>query len=76
MGKLHMEVLSHAEMEKIHSKTLQILEKVGFQVLDSECRALLARAGAKIDRASDTVHLPPQLVKLKRLPTAFTSAVM
>ena len=63
MGKLQLEVLSHAEMEKIHAQTLQILEKVGFRVLDGECQALLERAGAKIDRASDTVYLPPELVE-------------
>jgi trimethylamine---corrinoid protein Co-methyltransferase len=63
MSMLKLEVLSQAEIETIHAQTLQILDKVGFRVLDGDCRALLARAGARIDRASDTVHLPPQLVE-------------
>ena len=73
MGKLQLSVLSDAEIEKIHAQTLQVLEKVGFRVLDGECRALLARAGAKIDRANDNVYLPPRLVTeaLAEAPATF-----
>ena len=73
MGKLQMQVLSEAEIEKIHAQTLQVLDKVGFRVLDGECRALLARAGATIDRANDTVHLPAPLVEeaLAEAPATF-----
>lgn len=63
MGKLSLEVLSKVELEKIHQRSLDILEKTGIVVQDHECRQILAKAGAKIDNGSDRVHLPSEMVK-------------
>lgn len=63
MGRLLLEVLSHAEIEKIHERTLDVLEKVGVRVADHECRQILARSGARVVEACDMVYLPRQLVK-------------
>ena len=61
MGTLRLAVLSQDEFEKIHQQSLKILERVGVQVQDSECRDILAKAGAKVDVASDRVYLPSEL---------------
>ena len=73
MGKLQLEVLSQAEIEKVHQWSLDVLEKTGVCVLDAECRQVLARAGATVDDGSDTVHLPRRLVEeaLAQAPSVF-----
>lgn len=73
MKKLRLEVLSRAEIEKIHERSLQILEKVGVRVADAECRHVLARAGAKVDDATHNVSIPRRLVEeaLALTPSVF-----
>ena len=67
------EVLSQHEIDTIHDQSLRILEEAGVRVLDAECRALLSKAGATIEPASDTVSIPRQLVKecLETTPSSF-----
>ena len=62
MGRLKLEVLSGVEIEKIHQRSLDILEKTGIVVHDDECRQVLAKAGAKVDTGSDRVYLPGKMV--------------
>jgi trimethylamine--corrinoid protein Co-methyltransferase len=63
MSRLKLTVLSPAEIARIHRRSLQVLEKVGFKVQDGECRQTLARAGARVDNADDRVFLPAGLVE-------------
>ena len=46
-------VLNPSEIETIHTQSLTILERAGVRVLDTECRKLLLKAGAKIDSDDD-----------------------
>jgi trimethylamine--corrinoid protein Co-methyltransferase len=67
-----LRVLSDAEMETIHRKSLEILEQCGILVEDAACRAVLVKAGARAD-ATDRVRLPRQLVEEARatVPSEF-----
>jgi trimethylamine--corrinoid protein Co-methyltransferase len=73
MGKLRLEVLSEADIQKFHERTLDVLEKVGVRVLDGECQQVLVRAGAKANEANGIVCLAPGLVEeaLAQAPSTF-----
>jgi len=54
-------VLSDDQIEQIVLGALELLERTGTRVHLDEAKALLAKAGAKVD--GDIVHIPPGLVK-------------
>ncbi|MBL8057547.1 MAG: trimethylamine methyltransferase family protein, partial [Anaerolineales bacterium] len=54
--------LSEAAVQRIHEGALSILERTGVEIFDSECRSILAAAGARVDAARDRVYLPRQMV--------------
>jgi len=56
-------VLDQSEMERIHARSLQILETAGVCVRDRECREILVRSGAKTDPDGERVYLPGRLVE-------------
>ena len=66
-------VLNQNDMEKIHDRSLTILEKAGMRVRDAECRDLLLKAGAKSDSGDEKVRIPRQLVEecLRVAPSRF-----
>ena len=47
MSKMLLRVLSDAEIETLHEKTLEVLETVGAKVAHDEALARLSRAGAR-----------------------------
>ncbi|HEX6387588.1 MAG TPA: trimethylamine methyltransferase family protein [Anaerolineae bacterium] len=55
--------LDDAGVQRIHQAALQVLERTGVQVVESECRYILAQAGARIDEARDRVYFPRKLVE-------------
>ena len=63
MGNLRITTLEPAEIETIHARALDILERVGVRVADPECRQILERAGGRIVGAGETVCLPRQLIQ-------------
>ena len=63
MARMMLSVLSDAEIEKLHEKTLEVLETVGIRITHDEAIAKLRRAGARVDEASCTVKFPRELVK-------------
>lgn len=63
MGRLSLHVLSEVEIERIHQRSLDVLEQAGVRVLDAECQRVLTSAGARLDEASDIVRIPRQLVE-------------
>ena len=71
MAELRLEVLDEGEIDKIHRRSLDVLETVGFRVLDEEWRQHMARAGARVEEHSATVHMPRQLVEeaLRQAPS-------
>ena len=54
--------LSDAEQQLIIDEALAMLERVGMRMKDSRALDELAAAGAKVDRESGIVRLPPALV--------------
>jgi trimethylamine--corrinoid protein Co-methyltransferase len=63
MSKLVCQVLNEAEMERVHQRSLDVLEQVGVRVGDAECRQILVDAGARLDGVGETVYLPRELVQ-------------
>lgn len=55
--------LTEAGVQRIHEAALSVLERTGVQVLESECRHILAAAGARVDKSHDRVFLSRQMVE-------------
>ena len=55
--------LTEAEVQRLHAAALTVLERTGVEVAESECRAILAAAGAQVDAARDRVFLPRAMVE-------------
>ncbi len=66
--------LTRGELEKIYQASLRILDEVGMVIDHKGAQDLLAGAGARVDRETNRVHLPPDLVDAKRalIPKRFT----
>lgn len=67
--------LSTADIEKIHTTSLQVFEEVGVQVNYPEALDNFAAAGAEIDSATNVVRMKPQLVE-KILSTAPANIIL
>jgi trimethylamine--corrinoid protein Co-methyltransferase len=69
-----MELLSADQIEAIHEASLHILETFGIELMSASALDLFARAGAKVDRTTQTVFLDRGLVAeaLKTAPASFT----
>jgi trimethylamine---corrinoid protein Co-methyltransferase len=55
--------LSEAEVQRIHEAALTVLERTGVEVLESECRHILAEAGARVDETRNRVFIPRRMVE-------------
>ena len=68
-----MEVLSADQIEAIHRTSLDILERLGIEVMSPRALDVLATAGAEVDRAARTVRLDRGLVEsaLSSAPACF-----
>jgi len=69
-----LEVLSHAEVERIHAASMEILEEVGIKVNYKKARDLFREAGATIDEEAMTVKLPEALIRraVDQVPKGFS----
>ncbi|UCB44810.1 MAG: trimethylamine methyltransferase family protein [Spirochaetota bacterium] len=65
--------LKKANVEKIHSLSLKILNDVGIEVESKEARTILKNAGARISPEEKRVYIPASLVEdaLKKAPSSF-----
>ena len=65
---------SEAQIEPLRDATLRLLERTGVRYASPKALAILARAGAKVDEASELVRLPRELVEetLALAPRTFT----
>jgi trimethylamine---corrinoid protein Co-methyltransferase len=72
--KTLLQVLSPAERDEVHERSLRILAGTGMRVDSAEGRRLLAAAGARVDEGSRVVRFPPELVdeSLHLAPRTFT----
>lgn len=68
-----MALLSADQVEAIHAASLTILEEFGIEVMSPRALELFARAGAKVDRAAQTVFPDRDLLAeaLRTAPSAF-----
>ncbi len=55
--------LSDEDVLRIHKAALAVLARTGIEVVDSECRQILEKAGARVDPNADRVYFPPELVE-------------
>jgi trimethylamine--corrinoid protein Co-methyltransferase len=55
--------LKDGDVERIHRASLEVLERIGIEVLPSECRDIFRKAGARIDEASNRVFIPAAMVE-------------
>ena len=71
---LKLEVLNQIEIEKIHETTLELLYEVGIKVESNEALELFEMNGAKVDKTTNFVHIPENLVvdSLKKVPKSFS----
>jgi len=69
-----IELLSADQVETIHQTSLKVLAEIGMKILDRPARERLARAGATVDHASQTVRYDPAMVEelMALVPPSFT----
>ena len=67
-------LLTQEQVEKIHSASLEILEKVGMLVRYEKARQIFARHGCLVDSDTHIVRFPPAVVEEFRafFPPTFT----
>jgi len=73
MKTSRLEVLSQAEVERIHAVSLEILSEVGVKVDYKTARDIFRAAGAHVDDKQQCVRLPEGLVRwaLEQAPNQF-----
>jgi trimethylamine---corrinoid protein Co-methyltransferase len=59
---VHATVLTDAQISRIHTTSLDILERVGVHLPHPEALALFLEAGANVDMATQRVRIPHELV--------------
>jgi trimethylamine--corrinoid protein Co-methyltransferase len=71
-----IKMLSQAEIEEIHQRSLELLENTGIEVDHEEGLKKLEAAGASVDRQTKCARIPADLVRrcLETVPAGFTLA--
>lgn len=66
------QVITQAELERIHENSLRIMENIGIYMPDEYTKDVLRRHGAKVD--GDMVHFPPSMVEkaIRFAPSSYT----
>jgi trimethylamine--corrinoid protein Co-methyltransferase len=74
MKTARFEVLSQAEVERIHAASMEILAEVGIKVNYGKARDIFREAGAEVDEETLAVKLPEKLVRwaLDQAPKQFS----
>jgi trimethylamine---corrinoid protein Co-methyltransferase len=67
-------LLTQAQVERIHSASLEILSDIGLLVRNKRARQIFADHGAQVDEASEIVRVPSEIVEHYRVlfPPTFT----
>ncbi len=55
--------LSEQDVQRIHQAALTVLERTGVEIVESECRQILHRAGARVDKSRNRVFIPRGMVE-------------
>jgi trimethylamine---corrinoid protein Co-methyltransferase len=66
-------VVSDDEIESVHIASMRILEEIGMDFLDPDARALLAAAGASVEKGTERVRFDRSFIeeKIKTAPATF-----
>ena len=75
VSPISAQVLTRPELEIVKGKTLQLLNDVGVHFPSSKALDIFAENGARVDRETDIVRLPPELV-MKAMATAPRSFIL
>jgi len=72
--RTHFQLLSQEERDRIHERTLEVLDQTGVRVDTARGRQVLADAGARVDPNTHVVRFPRELVEeaLRVAPKEFT----
>lgn len=72
--KLHLDILSPQEVQRIHEATLWIIEHVGVRFPSRRALEIWEAHGATVDRERQVVRANPELIEgaLKHCPPAYT----
>lgn len=62
-GRLLLDLLADADLQRIHQSTLAVLEETGVVVEDDDALDRFADGGARVDRHARIVRIPPDLVE-------------
>ena len=62
-GSLSLNVLTDDQVNKIHLSTLELLDQTGVFVEDEKALDCFESGGARVDRGSKMVRIPPSLVE-------------
>ncbi len=67
-------VLAPEQEDQVHAASMRILEEIGLEFMDDEALDLWAKAGARVDRATQRVRMDRGLVleTIGRAPASFT----
>jgi trimethylamine--corrinoid protein Co-methyltransferase len=68
-------ILSQDELETLKEKTLLVLDEIGIHFPSSKAQEIFAEHGARVDWDSETIRIPPDLVK-KAMSTAPRSFIL
>ncbi len=74
--RFRIDVLSKAEIEKIHAATLEVIETIGVKFPLPRALDILEAHGATVDRATNIAKIPGAVIEaaLKTAPPAYTLA--
>jgi len=74
--KLKLEVLTPAEVQRIHDATLHIIENVGVRFPSARALEIWAASGADVDFEKKVVKVKPRVIEeaLKKAPPVYTLA--
>jgi trimethylamine---corrinoid protein Co-methyltransferase len=74
--KLHLDILTSQEVQKIHDATLWIIEKVGVRFPSKRALDIWAASGAEVDDEKMVVRAKAELIEkaMKTCPPAYTLA--
>jgi trimethylamine---corrinoid protein Co-methyltransferase len=74
MNTPSLRLLTRDDLERIHRASLRILEEIGMEIEHPGAQELLAGAGARVDKATNRVRFPPELVEKcrRQIPSSYT----
>jgi trimethylamine--corrinoid protein Co-methyltransferase len=73
---IRLEVLSQADIERIHTATLDVIESIGVRFPSSKALDLWEAHGAQVDRSTMIVRAPGHLIEdaLRQAPSKYVLA--